>query len=254
MRTTLGAMPAVFVHGNPETAVIWEPLLAELGRKDTICLSPPGFGSPVPAGFGSTRLEYGEWLVGELATIGEPVDLVGHDWGGGHVMHVAMHRPDLLASWASDVLGLFSPEYVWHDAAQLWQTPGVGEEFVGAMTGGTADDRAALMEASGMAASIARCLAPGIDAAMGASLLALYRSAVQPAMADLAADLPKAAARPGIALLAENDPYLGAHEPVHRAAAAAGARVVPLAGVGHWWMLDDPAQGAKALAEFWASL
>ena len=56
-------MPAVFVHGNPETAVIWEPLLAELGRKGTICLSPPGFGSPVPAGFGSTRLEYGDWLI-----------------------------------------------------------------------------------------------------------------------------------------------------------------------------------------------
>ena len=247
-------MPAVFVHGNPETAVIWEPLLAELGRKGTICLSPPGFGSPVPAGFGSTRLEYGDWLIRELEKVGEPVDLVGHDWGGGHVLHVAMHRPDLLASWTSDVLGLFSPEYVWHDAAQLWQTPGVGEEFVGAMTGGTADDRAALMEASGMAASVARCLAPGIDAAMGTSLLALYRSAIQPAMSDLTADLPKAAVRPGLALLAENDPYLGAHKPVYRSAAAAGARVVPLAGVGHWWMLDDPALGAQALSQFWASL
>ena len=215
---------------------------------------PAVFGSPVPAGFGSTRLEYGDWLIRELEKVGEPVDLVGHDWGGGHVLHVAMHRPDLLASWTSDVLGLFSPEYVWHDAAQLWQTPGVGEEFVGAMTGGTADDRAALMEASGMAASIARCLAPGIDAAMGTSLLALYRSAIQPAMSDLTADLPKAAVRPGLALLAENDPYLGAHEPVYRSAAAAGARVVPLAGVGHWWMLDDPALGAQALSQFWASL
>ena len=247
-------MAAVFVHGNPETAVIWEQLLPELDRNDTICLSPPGFGAPVPDGFGSTRLEYGEWLIGELEKLGEPVDLVGHDWGGGHVMHVAMHRPDLLRSWASDVLGLFSPEYVWHDAAQLWQTPGVGEEFVGAMTGGTAEDRAALMEASGMAGSVARCLAPGIDAAMGVSLLALYRSAIQPAMSDLGADLPKAAARPGLALLAENDPYLGDHAPVHLAAAAAGAQLVPLAGVGHWWMLDDPKQGAQALNAFWASL
>ena len=247
-------MPAVFVHGNPETAVIWEPLLGELGRTDTICLSPPGFGAPVPTGFGSTRLEYGEWLIGELEKIGEPVDLVGHDWGGGHVLHVAMYRPDLVASWTSDVLGLLSPEYVWHDAAQLWQTPGVGEELVSAMTGGSADERVALMEASGIAASIARCLAPGIDAVMGTSLLALYRSAVQPAMAALGEDLPKAAVRPGLALLAENDPYLGAHEPVYRSAEAAGARVVPLAGVGHWWMLDDPSQGALALTAFWASL
>lgn len=247
-------MPAVFVHGNPETAAIWGPLLDVLDRKDTICLSPPGFGAPVPEGFGCTRQDYGEWLVGELETIAEPVNLVGHDWGGGHVMHVAMNRPDLLESWVCDVLGLFTPEYVWHDMAQLWQTPGVGEEMVAAMTGGTADQRAALMEASGMAPVVARCLAPGIDDVMGTSLLALYRSAAQPAMAEVGTDLAKAAARPGLALLADNDPYLGAPEPVHRAAALAGARVVPLTGVGHWWMLDDPAQGARALTAFWASL
>ena len=105
-----------------------------------------------------------------------------------------------------------------------------------------------------MAPSVARCLAPGIDATMGVSLLALYRSAIQPAMSDLVADLPKAAARPGLALLAENDPYLGAHAPVHRSAALAGAQVVPLSGVGHWWMLDDPTQGAQALNAFWGSL
>jgi pimeloyl-ACP methyl ester carboxylesterase len=246
-------MPAVFVHGNPETAVIWDPLLSALERKDTICLSPPGFGAPVPEGFGCTRLDYGEWLIDALEAIDGPIDLVGHDWGGGHVLHVAMNRPDLLASWASDVLGLLSPEYVWHDAAQLWQTPGAGEEMVAAMTGGTAADRAALLEASGLGAEVAQRLAPGIDAVMGASMLALYRSAVQPAMADLGVDLPKASARPGLALLAENDPYLGAHEPVYRSAAAAGARVVPLADVGHWWMLDDPEQGARALTEFWAA-
>ena len=76
----------------------------------------------------------------------------------------------------------------------------------------------------------------------------------KPAMAALGEDLPKAAVRPGLALLAENDPYLGAHGPVYRSAEAAGARVVPLAGVGHWWMLDDPSQGALALTAFWASL
>jgi len=96
-------MPAVFVHGNPETAVIWEPLLAELGRKGTICLSPPGFGSPVPAGFGSTRLEYGDWLIRELEKVGEPVDLVGHDWGGLIGWTVTALHPRLVRSLA--VLG-----------------------------------------------------------------------------------------------------------------------------------------------------
>ena len=42
----------VLVHGNPETAAIWDPLIAELGRDDVVALSPPGFGAPVPDGFG----------------------------------------------------------------------------------------------------------------------------------------------------------------------------------------------------------
>ncbi len=135
-------MTVVFVHGNPESEAIWGPLLAELGRDDVLRLSPPGFGSPVPDGFGATVPEYRDWLVGELTKLGEPVHLVGHDWGGGHVVNVAMHRPDLLLSWASDVLGLFDPDYVWHDLAQVWQTPGAGEDSLTQMLGGTVEDRA----------------------------------------------------------------------------------------------------------------
>src|ERR1019366_4880734 len=50
-----------------------------------------------------------DWLIGELTDVREPVDLVGHDWGGGHVVNVAMSRPDLIRSWASDVVGIFDP-------------------------------------------------------------------------------------------------------------------------------------------------
>ena len=46
-------MTAVFVHGNPETAAVWGPLLDELGRSDVVLLSPPGFGAPLPDGFGA---------------------------------------------------------------------------------------------------------------------------------------------------------------------------------------------------------
>ena len=41
----------VFVHGNPETAAIWDPLIAALGRDDVVALSPPGFGAPTPDGW-----------------------------------------------------------------------------------------------------------------------------------------------------------------------------------------------------------
>src|SRR5690348_17445976 len=56
-------------------------------------------------------------------------DLIGHDWGGGHVARLAAARPDLVRSWAMDIAGTFDPAYVWHDLAQVWQTEGAGEEF-----------------------------------------------------------------------------------------------------------------------------
>lgn len=118
--------PAVLVHGNPETDAVRDPLLAELGPDDVVCLPPPGFGAPIPPGFSTTVGEYRDWLVGELEAFDEPVDLVGHDWGGGHVVNVAMARPDLLRGWATDVIGFFDPDYVWHGLAQVWQTPGEG--------------------------------------------------------------------------------------------------------------------------------
>ncbi len=62
-------MTVVFVHGNPETSAIWGPLVAALGRDDVVLLSPPGFGAPLPEGFGATYLEYRDWLEAELEKI-----------------------------------------------------------------------------------------------------------------------------------------------------------------------------------------
>ena len=62
------------------------------------------------------------------------IDLVGHDWGGGHVVRVVNARPELVRSWATDIAGRFDPEYVWHERAQVWQTPGAGEARPGPTT------------------------------------------------------------------------------------------------------------------------
>jgi pimeloyl-ACP methyl ester carboxylesterase len=249
-------MTIVFVHGNPESEAIWGPLLAELGRDDVLRLSPPGFGSPVPAGFGATVPEYRDWLIDELTKLGEPVHLIGHDWGGGHVVNVAMHRPDLLRSWATDVLGLFDPDYVWHDLAQVWQTPGAGEDSLTQMMGGTEEDRAQGMAGLGFPLDVAREVAKVQGPDMARCILALYRSAAQPAMAELGRDLEKAAARPGLCLLASADPFASRQgEELHqRSAGRAGASVTVLEGPGHWWMLQDPKRGADAISAFLAAV
>jgi pimeloyl-ACP methyl ester carboxylesterase len=245
-------MTAVFVHGNPETSAVWGPLLAELDRDDVVCLSPPGFGAPLPDGFGATVGEYRDWLVGELEALGGgPVDLVGHDWGGGHVVNVAMTRPDLLRSWVTDIIGVFDPDYVWHPLAQIWQQDGPGEELVDAMMSGPLADRAARLAGFGVTPAVAEQLAAGQGPEMGRAILALYRSAAQPATAELGRGLEAAAARPGLCILATGDDMVGSDEQRRRSAERAGARTEVLDGLGHWWMVQDPARGAAALTRFW---
>jgi pimeloyl-ACP methyl ester carboxylesterase len=247
-------MPAVFVHGNPETPAVWGLLLAELERDDVVVPQLPGFGIEAPAGWGATKEEYVDWLVGELESVGEPVDLVGHDWGGGFVLRVACTRPDLLRSWVSDVAGLVHPEYVWHDFAQIWQTPGAGEQWVADTVAQPEQARAELLVAAGVTADQAAVFAAALDEEMGRCILALYRSAAQPAMIEWGRDAEAARARPGLVVSPSEDPFVGGHGLARQMADQMGARFAELDGLGHWWMLHDPARGARVLTEFWAAV
>jgi len=175
--------PALFVHGNPETSAVWGPLLGQLDRDDVVCLSPPGFGAPLPRGFDPTMTAYRDWLIARLEAFRHPVDLVGHDWGGGHVLNVAMARPDLIRSWVSDAAGVLDPEYEWHPLARIWQTPGDGEQLVEKMFTAPLEQRITAMLDLGIASPVAERLAAGQDEQMGRAILALYRSADKPALA-----------------------------------------------------------------------
>ncbi|MFE3251063.1 alpha/beta fold hydrolase [Streptomyces sp. NPDC059209] len=247
----------VLVHGLPETSAVWEPLLEELvklGHRDVVRLSPPAFGAPRPDGFSATVEGYRDWLVGELSAFGAPVDLVGHDFGGVHAVNVAISRPGLLHSWVSDVAGVFEPDYVWHPYAQIMMTPGEGERAIGELVGAELPDRVAINVQGGIPEPAAGKVAAGQTVEMGKAVLSLYRSARQPALADRGRDLAAAAARPGLVLIATEDHAVGSLEQRRRAAERAGARSATLTGLGHWWMLEDPALGAKVLAEFWEGL
>ena len=247
-------MPAVFVHGNPECSAIWNQMIPLLKRDDVSCLSPPGFGAATPAGWAATRVEYRDWLIGELENIGEPVDLVGHDWGGGHVAGVANARPDLLRSWAIDVGGILHPDYVWHDMAQVWQTPEAGEAAIALMANAPSAELTKQYTELGMPEAIAAEVAAAVNEEMGRCVLALYRDAAQPAMSQLGSDLAGMAERPGLVIIAELDTYVGTQAMARDTAERSGAQVGHLKGVGHWWMLQDPAAGAHALSAFWESV
>jgi pimeloyl-ACP methyl ester carboxylesterase len=244
----------VLVHGNPETDAVWDPLVEALGRDDVIRLSPPGFGAPLPDDWPATYLDYRDWLEDELSRVDGPVDVVGHDWGGNHVVNVMMHRPELVRSWVSDIIGVFDPDYVWHEAALVWQTPVEGERLADAMLGGTLQDRTDRLVGLGLTHEVAAKMATAHGPEMARALLALYRSARHPALAEAGRSLERAAARPGLCLLATEDHYVGSEEIRRRAAVRAGARTEVLDGLGHWWMVQDPERGAAALTRFWDSL
>jgi pimeloyl-ACP methyl ester carboxylesterase len=247
-------MTVAFVHGNPETDAIWDELREHLGRDDTVALSPPGFGAPVPEDFGCTSDEYLQWLIDEVSKLPGPVDLVGHDWGGGHVARLAIERPDLIRSWTTDIAGCFDPEYVWHDMAQAWQTPNVGEQAVAGMASAPVEARAQQFEGLGMSKDVAHRVASAVNETMGKAILALYRSAAQPVMSELGKQLPNAAARPGLVIIATEDHYTGGEVLARRSAERAKAKVAVLQGLGHWWMCQDPKKGAEVLKEFLDSL
>lgn len=244
----------VFVHGNPETSAIWRPLvaaLAEQGVDDVVLLSPPGFGAATPSGWTATQDAYADWLIEEVLHLEGPVDIVGHDWGAGHVYGALARRPELFSTWAADCGGLLHRGYAWHDAAQAWQTPGVGEEAVGLLTKMDKSDLAAVLVSFGMSEDIAVDVARHVDEEMGRCILALYRSAAQPAMRHLGARLVTQKLPHGAVIVPTNDTYPGTPEMAREMAHGLHANTIELEGRGHWWMIEDPVVAAEQLVAFW---
>ena len=239
-------MPVIFVHGVPDTHRVWHKVVARLGRDDLLTVSLPGFAAPLPDGFNATKEAYVEWLQNELEPVPEPRDIVGHDWGALLVMRCVSRQPDVARSWAVGGAPIDSG-YVWHEAARLWQTPGVGEQVMDGMT--PAAIRSAL-EAAGVPPEDAAETTAHIDATMKDCILKLYRSAIQVG-AEWEDDLRRIAA-PGLVLWGETDPYVtpdfGA-----RMAARTGAKFV-LLPCSHWWQLERPDDVAAELQALWASV
>jgi pimeloyl-ACP methyl ester carboxylesterase len=239
-------MPAILVHGVPDTHRLWDGMRTNLTRRDILAVSLPGFDAPVPAGFLPTKEAYVDWLVGEIARVGEPVDLVGHDWGSLLVQRVVSIRPDLVRTWACGD-GPVDVEYVWHDLAQQWQTPAVGEAVMEMMT------EQALAEglpAAGVPPHIAREVARHVDSTMKRCILGLYRSAVDVG-AEWQPDVEKVT-RPALVLWSRDDPYVASRF-AERLAARVRGELVMFDGCGHWWPYERPAEAAAALERFWAA-
>jgi pimeloyl-ACP methyl ester carboxylesterase len=244
-------MPAVFVHGVPETAALWDGVRSRIDG-DSVALALPGFGNPRPDGFGSTKDEYAAWLLEQLRGIDGPIDLVGHDWGALLTIRLATTNGGMLHSWVADVANCFHADYVWHDFAQIWQTPGQGEEFMDSQLDTPDDTSGEVFVGLGVPEAEARELGQCLDHTMSRCILDLYRSAMPNAAKDWGADVRPTDA-PGMLLAPTADPF--GNEAITRdMAQRLDARVETLDDLGHWWMLQDPDRGADAISRFWKSI
>lgn len=241
-------MTALLVHGVPETAAVWDGVREQLDDATVSALALPGFGNPAPDGFEATKEGYLAWLTGEVEAAGEPVDLVGHDWGGILTARLALTHPELIRTWVTDAIAIFHPAARWHDLAKLWQTPQAGEEFMANLEEMPHDQRVGLLAAAGMPESYAQVAAEP-DPEMNRSILALYRSATQ-VNRDWGEDL-QPTRRPGLMVVATGD-ALASADLARDQSERLGLTVHELDGLGHWWLVQDPARAAGMLRQFWA--
>ena len=222
-----GDAPVLYVHGVPDSAVLWTPFLERSGG---IAVDLPGFGeSGKPADWPYSIGGYERFLHAFLDHLGlDRVRLVVHDWGA--VALTLGARIERLV--AIDALPLL-PGHRWHPVARAWRTPVVGELAMGFTSALT------LRRAGGLTREHAAAVLAHFDHGTQRAILKLYRAT--PAQALAAAGLGLAAVTaPALVLWGERDRYL---EPAlaDRIAAALGGETVveTVPGAGHWPWLDD---------------
>ncbi len=237
-------MPAVFIHGVPDTVHVWDSVFSQLARTDLLALELPGFDTAVPAGFLASKEEYVAWIIGKLEAVGKPVDLVGHDWGCLFTARVASLRPDLVRTWAAGS-GPVSERYEWHPLAKIWQTPGKGEQWMRELDSAKFSQQ---LQGLGVPAEIAPAMASRVDDRMKQVILSLYRSALH-AGQEWQPDLAKVTS-PGLVFWGEQDEACPIRFAEELAQDSHAERVLKL-DCGHWTPLQKPREVAEALAAHW---
>ena len=202
-----------------------------------------------PAGWTATKDAYAAWLEDRLAAIGEPIDLVAHDWGSLLAQRVASVRPDLIRTLACGS-GPCDVEYTWHPMAQAWQTPEVGEQIVEGMLAMPRPDLEAGLVAGGTHRDLAAVQADRLDAEMARCILALYRSAVTVG-AEWQPGVDAMPTRPAIVFHGADDPYV---EPViaERLAARLDAPLIVYTDCSHWWAWSAHRRSRPRSPQLWS--
>jgi pimeloyl-ACP methyl ester carboxylesterase len=225
-----GDAQILYVHGVPNAGVMWTPFLERTGG---VAVDLPGFGSSGKRGDLDASFEaLGRFVDRFVDHLGwDRVRLCVHDWGAVGLLW-AMREPGRVERLVLIDAVPFLPGYRWHVLARQWRRRVVGELSMGA----TIRPVARRLLPQGMADDVLE----SFDVGTQRSILRLYRSAPEDALARAGAELGRIAA-PSLVVWGERDPYIAPSFAQAYADALGGpAEVLVVPGAGHWPWLDAP--------------
>ncbi|MDI6798034.1 MAG: alpha/beta hydrolase [Desulfatibacillaceae bacterium] len=242
--------PALFLHGNPDTADLWDPLIGRV-RHAARCLAPdlPGFGrSAAPPSFDCSLDSMAEFVDAFIvqAGVSQPLHLVVHDFGGPYGLAFAVKYPEKIKSLCV-INTIFQADYRWHFWARVWRTPVLGELsmkllnrrlFVAELKRGSCR----------LDKNTMRAMYEVITPATRQMILKLYRATDPENCKGWEEKLVSLAQeRPSLVLWGANDPYL----PKSLAGRFGAGKVVFVPGCGHWTPREAPELVSRHLLELW---
>jgi pimeloyl-ACP methyl ester carboxylesterase len=232
--------PILYVHGVPNSGVMWEPFLARTGG---VAPDLPGFGeSGKSAGFDYSIEGYGDFLEAFVDHLGlDRFALVMHDWGAVG-LELAQRRPEAVERMVLMDIVPFLPGFRWHGTARIWRAPLAGELFMGTSSRWMAKRWLRLVKAIGpehLDAMVDQ-IWEHLDHGSQRAILKLYRSAPSDVLARAGNRLGDITA-PALVVWGEDDHFV----PIpfaHAYADALGgeARVELVPGGVHWVWLEQP--------------
>lgn len=239
-RTAGDGSPTVFVHGNPRNCDDGLPFM-EAFDGPAVAFDLPGWGRSERPRHAYTMHGLASFFERFLTAI--EIDshrLVVHDWGALALI-AEQRRPERLERLVIINAVPLLPGYRWHWVARLWRRRGVGE-FVNRMftrRGAALVLRQARGDRSPFPDSFVDSIWDHLDAGTFRAILALYRSAPEPALAAAGSGLHRIDC-PALVVWGDRDPYLPVRFGDLYAERLANADLLVARGSGHWPWIDDP--------------
>ena len=230
----------VLLHGVGLDHTVWEPLI-ELLPNDfhAVAVDLPGHGARPPLGDGVTLADL---AAGVVDAIPAGAHLVGFSLGALVAQHLAIHRPDLVATLTSvSSVCKRTPD---ERAAVLDRLRTAGDEF----SASAAASLTRWYDGTEVDAELVRRTEQTLLANDPASFLHAYR-VFATADAEVAVDLHRITV-PALAVTGENDPGSTPEMTRRLAAALPDCRAVIVPGARHMLPVERPAELATCLTQF----